>query len=103
MLDTLPYRNDLEPLCPVDFRKMIQIAAESRTSACSKDNCDLRWTRRSGYFYPEPHSGERASVINFLKIGMVIEHGYFYLASIDTNGRTWRCSVKDCSNSIIED
>jgi hypothetical protein len=102
MIDILPYRNDLEPLCPVDLCKMIQIPAESHTYACNLDDCHLHWSRHNGYFYPESHE-RRPSVISFLKMGMKIEHGYFYLASVNANGKTWRCSVKDCPNLIIED
>jgi hypothetical protein len=97
------YREDLEPLCPVDFLKMHSINEEPPTFKCPEDGCNVHWNRLSGYFYPDSEDiTKRTSLVGFLKMGFVVEHGYFYLASIDSRRKTWRCSVKDCQDATIE-
>jgi hypothetical protein len=41
----------------------------------------------------------------FLKPALVREHGYFYIASAEGSPqkRTWRCAVKDCANTFVEE
>ena len=57
----------------------------------------------SGYFYPETEDiMKRASVVDFLKMSPVIEHGYFYLASVEPSQKTWRCAAKNCDDEAVE-
>jgi hypothetical protein len=96
-------REDLEPLCPVDFRKMRLIKEEPPTFMCPETSCNIHWNRLSGYFYQDSEEiTKRSSQVGFLKMGFVVEHGYFYLASVDALRKTWRCSVKDCQNVTID-
>jgi hypothetical protein len=98
------YREDLEPLCPVDYIKMHRADKEPLTFKCIEEGCNIHWNRLSGYFYPYPQDiAKRAFAIDYLKMDLAVEHGYLYFASIDPPGRmTWRCSVKDCPNVAIE-
>ena len=103
MSTELPYREDIEPLCPVDFLKMHSINEEPPTFKCPETGCNIHWDRLNGYFYPETEDiAKRASMVGFLKMSFVVEHGYFYLASVDPLRKTWRCSVKDCHNVAID-
>lgn len=103
MTSEMLYREDLEPLCPVDFRKMHSITEEPLTFKCPEASCNVHWNRPSGYFYPASEDrNQRASLVGFLKMGFVLEHGYFYLATVDPLRRTWRCSVKGCQNMTID-
>lgn len=97
------YREDLEPLCPVDFSKMHPIDEEPLTFQCSEKNCNIHWNRLNGYFFPDSEDiNKHASLVDFLKMSFVLEHGYFYLASVDRRRKTWQCSVKDCLNRTVE-
>ncbi len=103
MSSEMLYRDDLEPLCPVDFRKMRSINGELHTFKCPETDCNVHWNRRNGYFYPDAEDvNKHASLVGFLRMGFVVEHGYFYLASVDPLRRTWRCSVKGCQNLTID-
>jgi hypothetical protein len=101
MKNELPYRQDLQPLCPFHFAPMTSDRAESPTFACSNGGCEICWRRHDGYFHPDPQNlTYRRSLVDFLKTAFVVEHGYFYLASVDSaRKKLWRCSVEGCHNS----
>lgn len=104
MTNELPYRADLQPLCPVHSCPMTSDHREYPTFTCSAPNCDVKWQRHEGYYSPDPaNPGTRKVLIPFLKTAYIVEHGYFYLASVDSSKKkTWRCSVKDCQNTTVE-
>ena len=105
MTTELPYREDLAPLCPVDFSTMVRTTQdEPPVFTCPAKGCELQWRRRDGYFYSAfKDLSSRSSTVEFLKMGMIVEHGYFYLAEIAGTRKTWLCSVKDCVNSLVEE
>jgi hypothetical protein len=74
------------------------------TFTCTQTTCGIQWRRNDGYFNAllkgeDPDN----SLAQFLKTAFIVEHGYFYLASVDsTNKRTWQCSVKNCATTEVE-
>jgi hypothetical protein len=73
---------------------------------CPEEGCTFHWRFLDGYFQmkdgvihypPDAHQ--------FLKPALVREHGYFYIASAEGSPqkRTWRCAVKDCANTFVEE
>ena len=77
------------------------------TYRCGEASCAFRWRMQEGYF--QQKDGIMAYPTNahqLLKPALVREHGYMYIAAIEDGlpqKRTWRCSVKDCPNMIVED
>lgn len=104
MKNELPYRSDFKPLCPVHLQPMASEPAETRSFKCSNGDCHIRWQRHDGYFDSNPHNAnERRVLTEHIRTAYVIEHGYFYLASVDAqNRKTWLCSVRDCTNQSID-
>jgi hypothetical protein len=99
----LPYQENLEPLCPVHLNTMSAVKMEPLTFKCSTDACELHWARHDGYFYSESENvAKRSMAAQYLKLAIALEHGYYYLASVDSGRKTWACSVKDCENKTIE-
>jgi hypothetical protein len=49
------------------------------------------------YYTPDAH--------RFLKPALVRDHGYMYIDAVAklSGTRTWRCAVKDCANTIVEE
>jgi hypothetical protein len=72
----LLYREDLEPLCPVDFRKMCSNNEKPPKFKCHETGCNICWDRINGYFYPETEDiAKRASTVGFLKMSFVVSMG----------------------------
>jgi hypothetical protein len=103
MATQLPYRKDLQPLCPADLQPMVSDNNVSPTFKCIEKDCQLHWKRHEGYFHPNPEDiTKNEAALKFLKTAYVAEHGYFYLGSADSTRRTWLCSVEGCENTTIE-
>jgi hypothetical protein len=73
---------------------------------CPEEGCTFHWRYQDGYFQvndgvvhypPDAH--------RFLMPALVREHGYLYIASVEGSPqrRTWRCAVKDCPNTVVEE
>jgi hypothetical protein len=73
---------------------------------CPEEGCRFHWRVQDGYFQvidgtvhypPDAHQ--------FLKLALVREHGYLYIASVEGSPqkRTWRCAVKDCPNAVVDE
>jgi len=78
----------------------------SQEYVCSAEGCTFHWRFQDGYFQMQDgalHFPPEAQ--QYLKPALVSEHGYLYIASVDGSPRvrTWRCAVKDCPNTIVED
>jgi hypothetical protein len=101
----LPYREDLAPLCPLHFSPMNSDKNHSPTFSCAQPHCGIHWNRLDGYYnvLGKTANHDDPTLLQFLKSAYIVEHGYFYLASVDSsNKKTWRCSVKDCQSFEID-
>ena len=74
---------------------------------CGEARCPFCWRFEDGYFHE--NGGKVVYPDNtheLLKPALVREQGYLYIAAISDGPpqkRTWRCAVKDCANTIIDE
>ena len=102
----LPYRANLRPLCPDDYHPMHPEPDSSGTFRCTHSGCRFLFARHIGYYtlergvvVPPPDT------IRLLRPALIREHGYLFISEIDfaAKTRTWRCTVKDCPNTLTDD
>jgi hypothetical protein len=104
----LTQRADLYPLCPIHHAPMMNAGSDGADAmyACAEHGCNFHWEWNTGYFYlQDGRVAYPTNVHEILKQAPIREHGYMYIASIkgSPKQRTWRCSVKDCPNVIVDE
>ena len=79
-------------------------AKSSVVFGCPERVCSFNWHWRDGYLCQEDgRATYPTNVHKVLKPALIREHGYMYIASVDGHKRTWRCAVRGCSSTIVND
>lgn len=98
----LPFRPDLQPLCPEDSSEMLRNPEmDNHSHFCGVKYCGLLWKREDGYSVLDLDR-YAANLVKWLSVGVNPEHGYLYIGAAEGLQKTWMCSVKDCGQTLTE-